>query len=311
MSKKFKIAFLLTLYGNVEQANLFINQLLEYEETYVFIHIDQKGFSIKNSILKHDRVKIMPTSFQVEWGDFSQIESILALMEYAKEYGKFDYFSLHSGNDLLIRPICELVEFLGKDNKYAYLLCDKLPSKCWQYGGGLGRIALYWPKLFRKKYGKNSVLRYARSIYGKMYGAKIIRGKKLPADITFYGRSDWFTMREDCITDILEYVSEHPEFIDLFRNSLIGSEIFFVTLAHMKGQHKNISSNNNLRYINFIKVDPKTPGSPKLLRMEDYKEIVDSKMFFARKFDLHIDKEIIMKFVESKLDEENIYSMLL
>lgn len=296
-----KIAFLLTLYNNPEQANIFIEQLLAYEGSVVFIHIDKKSMQIKDRLIQDERVIILPKSYLVEWGDFSQIESVLALMEFAAAFDQFDYYSVHSGSDLAIKPICELADYLKKDHKYAYTACKRLPDPTYQYGGGLGRIALDWPKCFRKKRSGHSPVRYLRSLYGRLYGIGIIRGKKLPDDIVFYGQSDWYTLRSDCVENLLIYVREHPEYLDLFRNSLIGGELFFVTFAHMN-KTAVTDSDNNLRYIDFYDVDPATPGSPKSLKMEDYDKIMSSKYFFARKFDLNSDPDVIARIVNAVKD---------
>lgn len=297
---RIRIAFLLTLYGNIEQANMFIKQLLEYEGSYIFIHVDKKAENIKKDILKDERVQIMPKSLLVEWGDFSQTESTYELMKYANKSGKFDYYSVHSGSDLAIKSVRAFADFLENDNKYAYTICDRLPEKTWQYGGGLGRIALKWPKCFRRKYSCHHPMRYLRSLYGKAYGAHIIKGKKLPQNITFYGRSDWYTLRNDCVDYLINYVENHPDYVDLFRDSLIGSEIFFTTVVHMNNKQKgNIVSDNDLRYIDFNNVDKSTPGSPKLLRSEDYDSIMRSDKFFARKFDIRVDREVVDNIIRA------------
>ena len=296
MDDLMKLAFLLTLYDNPEQANLFIKQLLKYPYSYIFIHIDAKALAIRDSILMDERVNIMPESVWVKWGDFSQIKSVLALMQYAKSKGDFAYYSLHSGNDLLVRPIEELVEYLRNDNDYAYIDCCKLPAKHWQYGGGLGRIALYWPAVFRKKYTGKSLMRYIRSIYGRLYGAGVLRGRALPKGMDFYGGSDWFTLSGDCVRDILKYTEEHEDFLRLFKASLIGSEIYFATIIQQNAQAGK-NSNNNLRYIDWGNIDSNAPGSPGILRLKDYDAIKQSGCFFARKFDIRIDKDIVNKLL--------------
>jgi hypothetical protein len=296
-----RIAFLLTLYSEPEQANLFIKQLLNYEGSNVFIHLDSKADNIRKQIIHHDRVKIMDNSIEVNWGDFSQIQSIIELMKFAKASGgHFDYYSLHSGSDLLVRSIEELVHFLKSENKYAFTDCKPLPRKDWQYGSGLGRISLHWPMILRKKYSHQSPMRYLRSLYGKLYGAKLIKGKALPSHITFYGGSDWFTIRYDCLDDILDYTANHPEFMNLFEHSLIGSEIYFVTLFNIRGRAEEMVSNNNLRYIDFNNTDKKSPGSPKVLTLDDRQRISKSRHFFARKFDSKVDQKVI----ETYLSEE-------
>lgn len=310
MNKDISIAFLLTAYEDASNVNRFISQVLVYQNSYVFVHIDKKSRICKEDIIVNEKVHIMEKSYAVEWGDFSQIESVVALMEYASTFGMFDYFSLHSESDMLVRPMGELVEFLSDDHAYAYTWCYKLPYKEWQYGGGLGRIALYWPHIFRKKYRWNSPMRYFRSLYGKMFTLHLIKGKKLPKDIDFWGRCDWFTLSGACVNFILDYLPKHPEYIELFRNSLIGSEIFFTTLVHMV-KDKKIESLNNLRYIDFEHQDFQKPGSPKELDMNDIEAIAASNRFFARKFNARYDKNVIDYYLnitgcEGQIMERNL-----
>ena len=296
MGSKLTIAFLLTIYGSAENVNRFLSQVLLYKYSYVFIHIDKTGKINRNDIMHDERVHIMDKSYNVEWGDYSQIESVLALMRYAKRFGNFDYYSLHSESDMLVRPINALIEFLNTDKAYAYTWCYPLPYAQWQYGGGLGRIALYWPKIFRKKYKWNSPIRYIRSIYGKLYTLHILRGKKLPSEIKFWGRCDWFTLSGECVDYIVNYIASHMEYVNLFKNSLIGSEIFFTTLVHMNVNRK-IVSDNNLRYIDFKHQDYRKPGSPKELDMDDIQIIQESGRFFARKFDPNHDSNVIQYYL--------------
>lgn len=283
-----KIAFLLTLYTQPKQANLFIEQLLKYENSFIFVHVDKKFKHIENEIIQHERVVIIPNSESIEWGDFSQIQSILNLMEFATDYGKFEYFSINSGHDLIVRPINELVEFLSKDNIRAYLDCNSLPAKGWQYKGGLGRIELMWPKIFRQKLTRNSPLRYLRKLYVSLYEIGIIKGKKMPEGITFYGGSDWFTVRGNVVEYMLGYLEANPEFVRLFEEALIGSEIFFNTLICNMPSDSKVITDNNIRYIDWTRVSGQSIGSPKTLINSDFDKIIASGKFFARKFDIDV-----------------------
>ena len=123
MNKDMSIAFLLTAYEDASNVNRFISQVLVYQNSHVFVHIDKKSRICKKDIVVNEKVHIMEKSYAVEWGDFSQIESVVALMEYASTFGTFDYFSLHSESDMLVRPMGELVEFLSDDHAYAYTWC--------------------------------------------------------------------------------------------------------------------------------------------------------------------------------------------
>lgn len=296
-----KIAFLLTLYTLPEQANIFINQLLQYKHSYVFIHIDKKFESIRKELIKDERVIIIDKLESINWGDFSQIQSVLNLMEYAVKFAEFDCFSINSGHDLLVRPIDELIKFLQKDNCIAYLDCNKLPADGWQYNGGLGRVELKWPKMFRKKINKNSPLRYLRKIYVSLYEWRIIKGKKLSDKIDFYGGSDWFTVKGEVVKYILTYIKNNPEYIKIFEEALIGSELFFNTIICNKYSSDKIVTSDNLRYIDWSREEGQAIGSPRTLVSDDYSNIKKSNKFFARKFDIRKDNKIINKFANDNV----------
>lgn len=72
------------------------------------------------------------------------------LLDEAYRFGEYDYYSLHSGVDMLIKPVNDLVEYLSKTRKYGYYDCSKLPAKNWGHGGGVERISLKYPQIFRK-----------------------------------------------------------------------------------------------------------------------------------------------------------------
>lgn len=292
-----KIAILLALHNHPEQANLFISQYLKNPGCHIFIHIDKKSLSIEKQLIKHDQVHVLPVSLSVSWGDYTQIEYVIRLMKFASDYDHFDYYSIHSGNDLLVRPFCELEHFLAADYKYAYLDCERLPRNCWQYGGGLGRLALYWPEWMRRRFKPRSVKRYIRSLYGHLYGWHLIRGKKLPDNIEFWGKSAWYTLRNDCVVDCLNYLETHPDFCALFKDSLCGDEIFFCTLVHLVCKDEVIS-NNNLRYIDMEHVNKSTPGAPMTITMADIDKVKASGAFWARKFEADIDNEVIQYYLQ-------------
>jgi hypothetical protein len=293
-----KIAFLLTLYQYPEQANMFISQLLKYEGSYIFIHIDKKSLEMSKNLIKDERITIIPESLNIEWGDFSHTQSIIKLMKYAKQNNEFDYYSVHSGHDLAIHSVQKLADFLKIDNKYAYIECSQLPNN-WDFNGGLGRIQLRWPKIFVKKLPRFSYLRYLRRIYGLAYEIGIIKGQRLPKDISFYGGSDWFTARYDAVDFMLDYLDKNPTFINLFENSLIGSEIFFNTLIKNSKTGENLSSFNNLRYIDWKNIEKgQSKGSPKTLKKSDLSNIFESGDFFARKFSIYEDSDVIEEILK-------------
>ena len=300
-----RIAIMLALHNNPEQANVFIGQCLQYKGAEVFIHVDCKALHIIEKLRKDSRVHIIDKHYDVQWGDITQVKYVLALMNFISDYEMnclsgetFDYISIHSGSDMFVRRIVEFISFLEQDHKFAYLDCHKLPWKDWQYGGGLGRIALYWPAIFRRRLKRPSFTHFCRALYGRLYGWGIIKGRRIPEDIQFWGKSAWYTISGECMSRCLNYLNQNPSFLTFFENTLCPDEIFFDTLICLVGEEENIQKHDNLMYDDMIVHDRKNVGSPKTMTMEDIETIEQSGAFFARKFDTNVDSRVVSYFLE-------------
>lgn len=295
---KISIAFLIVAHTKPEQLNLFIKQLLAYDESYIYIHIDAKNQEMIDGIMNNNRVEVLPKHIDVRWGDYSQIEVNNYLIDYARRKRHHDFYSLHSGMDLAIRTIEQYACFLKETDLYAYYVCSKLPNH-WQYGGGLARLALYWPQLFRNRLPKHSPLRYLRSLYGKLYGIGILRGKKLPDEYPLYGGADWFTVSEECVDDMFDFLRKNEKFQKLFVHSLSGAEIYYVTIFEMIKKQRSVCNWNSLRFADHrTKSANRNPGSPNVCTITYLPILERTQAFFARKFDIDIDKDIVEYFVE-------------
>ena len=297
-----KIAIMLAIHDKPEQANIFVKQCLTDPECEVFVHIDKKSRPIEKQLLSDKRVHVLPKSFSVEWGEFSQIRYVLYMMNYIKDYGEFDYYSVHSGCDLLVQPMESLKSYLKRTNKYAYIDCYPLPWNQWQYGGGMGRLQLVWPSWMRKRLNPHSIKRYIRAIYGRLYVFPFMRLRKIPKGIDFYGKSAWHTLRKDCVEDILEFVKKRKDILKFFKTVLCGDEIFFNTvvmhMAKKRGIVNLVERNNNLLFDDLFHGDGQLVGAPKIITVDDIKAIQESGAFFARKVDAEIDIEIINYYEE-------------
>lgn len=290
------IAFLIVAHTKPEQLNIFIKQLLAYQGSYVYIHIDAKSKQMLSEIINDERVKILPEHYDVRWGDYSQIIVNNALLDFARKLRHHDFYSLHSGQDLAIRPINEFAEYLNTTNLYGYYVCSKLPNH-WQYGGGLARLALHWPKCFRNKLSEHSPLRYLRAAYGRAFAKGIIKGKKLPEEYQLYGGADWFTIREDCVNDMFDFLEKDTKYQKLFVHSLSGAEIYYVTLFEMLKNNRQVCNNTSLRFADHrTKSKNKAVGSPNICTMEYVPLLERTGLFFARKFDMDVDRSVVEYF---------------
>lgn len=303
-TKKPLVAFGIMAHKNPDQLNVFIRQLLAYENAYIFVHIDSKASFSADDVEKNDRVEVVAKRSNASWGDISLIDITLYLLrQIASHKKKFDWVSLHSALDLAIRPIDELIDALATSKYRVYMDAEKLPIKGWGRAGGFERISLLYPKYMRNRPSRHSLSRYARHIYQLAFAFGIIKGRDLLADTTFYGGSQWFTIHLDIVQDILNYLEKHPKYHSFFEGTLMSDEIFFPTLIDIiyGSEQQAITFSDNLRYIDWSQTKESEIGAPRTLTTEDIPRIAGSKKFFARKFDTSVDPGVILHFERSVL----------
>ena len=146
-------------------------------------------------------------------------------------------------------------------------------------------------------------MRYIRSLYGRLYGWGILKGRKLPEQYPLYGGADWFTISHLCVLDLLSFVDSHEDFEQLFINSLSGAEIYYVTLFELLKDARCVQASNMLRYVDWKERGQKrSVGAPNTCAMSFLHDIESSDRFFARKFDMAYDPEIVDYFIEKTTD---------
>ena len=281
-----KIAFLILAHKDIKQLNLFINQLLDYENSYIYVHVDKNSNLDVNKIVKNRRVKIIEERIPVRWGDYSQIQTEALLYRTAYDDSiKYDYYSLHSGLDIAIRPIKDFAIFLQKNNKDAYIDSTPMPVKDFGGSGALERIGQEYPLFMRDKLKYKSIKRYIRAIYQRYY---IIKPHKKLTDYHF--GSAWNTLSSKCLGKIFEYLKNNPDFNKRFYKSLCGDEIYWNTLVNR--QKKIKISKTNLRYVIF-KEGGEEAGAPLTLTKDNYEAMKKTNNFFARKIETEKSSELI------------------
>ena len=293
-----RLAFAISAHRDLDLLNSLIKQILYNDNCFVFIHIDRKSTMPLNSIVNDVRVRIIDERVSVEWGDFSHINAINTLFRIILADDKsYDYVTLLSGQDLLIKPVDVLIEFLENQTEIElYMDIAKLPIEGWTHGGGFERIALHYPKIFRQRYKKNHPIHIIRAVYSRLYKFNFVPKKKMPYSIEFWGRSAWFTVSTSLINESLKYINDNPWYDNFFKDSLIPDEIYHPTLFMNLANKNKIITDNNFEYIDWNNPEKSERSSPKTFVMSDISAIESSGKFFARKFSSDKDREIIDYF---------------
>ncbi|MCE3228429.1 MAG: hypothetical protein K0S32_2980 [Bacteroidetes bacterium] len=281
-----KLAFLILAHKNPKQLQKLTDYLLS-EGCRVFIHIDKKssmGFSDFITSNKSKKDLEIYAEYPVYWGSFNQIEATFFLLKKALLHSDVDYLSLISGQDLPVKPMSELKEFLSKTNK-EYFTFSKLPNAGFEDKGGLDRYRLYWVTDFNENqkwfYAKWNVFLHALQNAFRFYRS---------VNVQLYGGANWFTISRRAAEYADDFITKNNSFYLRFRNTRCADEIILQTIL-MSSPLASSVENNSLR-----EVDWKTgPEYPRTFRMEDYNRLTNSSGFFARKFDENIDNAIIDK----------------
>lgn len=264
--------------------------MLDHERNDIYIHIDRKGGFFDEEHFKqlchHSRITFIPRK-RLHWGHSSLVECELDLMEAALSSGEtYCYFHLLSGVDLQIKHTEEIHHFFDEHPDQQFIALRNVYS-------GLNGLKRYYFFLPLRSYSK--VLAKGMDIVSSYIQMmlKVDRLKRL-GDIQFCKCQQWFSISEECA----RYVVSKREWIHEFiRFTCCSDEMFLGTVivnSEFKDQiyHPYRSLGGHMRLIDRERPEG---ASPHTFTMEDWEMIEQCPYFWARKFDMSRDSEVIEK----------------
>ena len=281
-----KQAFLILAHKNFNQLNKLIS-ILDNEKTDIFIHIDSRSSEYELPKCKFSRIVKIP-QMRTSWGAYSLVECELRLLETALNNDDYCYFHLLSGQDLPIKPMNDILAFYETHSNYNFIHFDK-PEKSYNR---YERVKYYYPFLERNKRGKRSIwtiLCKIIIIIQKIF--RVDRTKKYNGD--FKAGSQWWSIRKD----VAEYIVSKRKTIEKLFKYTMSDEMFVQTMIYNSMYYDTVYIKEedelqaNQRLIDFNR------GTPYTWTIDDFDEINNSELLFARKFDENIDVAIIDKII--------------
>lgn len=264
-------------------------QLLDDEKNDFYIHIDRHGGDVDEKKLSSLAVKskiFIYKKYKVYWGTNSITNAELYLLRQAvKEH--YDYYHVLSGADLPIKSKEKIQQFFEENNGKEFIHFGTR-----QYQQDIQqRYNVY--HFFSKQLGRErdkklwvDLETYSLAIQRRLH---IDRTKK--KSFSFYGGANWCSIT----AGLAAYaVRNYPKYKRAFWATQISDEAVWQTIvmdSPFKDQLYISGFENNydgcLRHIDWNR------GAPYVFRSGDFNELMTSTCMFARKFDDHIDKEII------------------
>lgn len=287
-----RMAYLLICHKNPAQINIFISQLLQYGNCDVYLHIDSKSKSFQNEII-YDKNVFCYSKYDVRWGSFEIVLSGLYLMKKVKESGrKYTHIYFGSGQDLLVKN--GLYEYLEKSSNSVFI---RINGEITNHNRAASRYLIKWPKrlMIRNDWHIYRFIRIGIQLLCVM-GIRVSKNKKTLKDVPkYYEGRTWFISTIDVMQYILDYCDTHPDYVEYWNDSLASDLMFFQTII-MNSKYKD-SLEDELMYVEFGKTFG-TINHPLTVRMGDIEKISKGNYFFARKFEILEDKDVIKHYIE-------------
>lgn len=300
--------YLILAHKNPQQLTRMI-KALDNGDSKFFIHLDAKTpIEPFTTQLQDEHIIFIPERERCVWGDFSIVLATIHLMEAAAKAQNKGFFILMSGQDYPIKPMGELDAFLEENAHCDFI--DYLPlEQKWK------------PKMVKDKmnhyhilhsetrgdsncyasFSRSSLFQKGRTLWHLLKGRLSLENfkklRQLPRReapfVQQYAGSQFWAFSENTFYDVLTYIQKHHEELELYyQYTSSPDEVFFHSiLLNLQKKNKKTELKPSLTYVNW---ERKGVQLPVLFKESDLEELLSQKeRFFARKFDVEIDKAIL------------------
>ncbi len=312
-------AILIIAHKNLDQLIRLLSVLRD-EDFDIYLHLDKKwklsdeNIRILKNLSEHITVLERRISGYLDTWSLCEITLELA-REALKNYRNYSYFLLMSGQDYPIKPIsyikAKLKEFYPKP------LIDITPmtKDNWIYSGFRWiRFHPYYrlvEKITDKQITRKMML---LPIYGIQFLVTIILGspyRRLKREnCQLFGGSAWWILPVEIINMCLEEYEKNTPIIRAFKMKNTPEETFFQTMTMRSNLKEQADVNepyeilqNCMTYAYFFDDEHKPTGHPYILTENNFEMLQSRKEFFARKFDMSIDANILDMLDQNILSE--------
>ncbi len=286
-----RIAYLLLAHTCQAQINSFVHQLLDYGECDVYIHVDKKHSDILPEIQQNEHVFVY-SEFAVNWGGIEIPLAALFLMKKALASGnQYSHMYFGSCQDMLVKQ--GLYEYLCEHRQNLFITIGspiELPSR------SVACFQVRWPKklLVRDNLHPYRLVRFV--IQWLCTKGIIFRKntKQLPNDMVIWGGRTWFIFPVDAICYIVDFIDNHSNYVDFWRESLASDLMFFQTIIMNSPLKDRVC--NELMYVHFGE-KLSNNNHPVDISIEDDLAIESGTYFCARKFN-YADADVVNYYLK-------------
>ena len=244
-------------------------------------------------------IDLLKINFPIKRGNFSLIKPYLNAIDWLyKNNSEFDWLIYLSGQDYPTQPLHQMEEFLSRSSYDGFMRYWDIhsPESPWGREKGHRRYFYHYyelpDKLARWLFvRKPKVERFLPIRLYPTYGSLVgLPARSVPFNEKFscYGGRQWHSLSRKCI-DFLRIFLEQNQFLPKYYQRTILPDESMIQTILVNSDLFNLC-NDDGRYISFA---GNPAGHPRTLTTQDYETIKSEKFFFARKFDLSEDAEVL------------------
>ncbi len=218
-----KIAYLILTHNTPKHLQRLVSALSTSSARF-FIHVDKKSRLAHFTGITGD-VHFTNKRVAVHWGDFSQVEAILVLIQAAlADERRFDRFVLLSGADYPLRSAAYIESFFENNPTTEFINLVSMPSET--AGKPISRLINY--KL------RPTTPRPIRAAQRLLMMARVLpRERDYKADfgdLAPYAGSTWWALSREACEYILDFVNREARLVRFHEHTRCPDESFFQTI---------------------------------------------------------------------------------
>ena len=285
--KMLRHAWLIMTHGNFPILEKQL-RFLDSATADIYVHADADGvpFEQYRALTEKSTVTFLSRK-RVFWGDLSQIECELRLLEAAAGIG-YDYYHLLSGVDVPLKSREYIEEYFAERAGTNFV---KFESRAIS-GHQLARVKYWYPlqkKNIRSRLARTAVREFS-VLPQRLFG--VDRTKKYPG-VVFQKGTNWFDITDGLARYVL---SQKDEIREMYRSTCCADEVFLQTAvinSPFAGTLTPCAFDDDFRaccrYIDWKRGNPYTFGN------DDFDELAETgpDFLFARKFDYAAAPEVV------------------
>jgi hypothetical protein len=220
------IAYLIATHDSPNQTRRLIKALSSPSARF-YVHVDAKADQRAFNAIAGGAVKFIEKRVRVYWGEFSQVQASLNLIEAAlADPRRCERLVLLSGTDFPLRSSRYIEQFFAAAVDTEFINSVALPSAAAKKP--LARIAEY-----RIRRSSPAPWRLVQRILLEWGVLPRMRDHRASfGDLAPFGGSSWWALSRAACERIMAFVERNPAFVRFFHNTFCPDESFFQTILN-------------------------------------------------------------------------------